>query len=102
VKRDANNLFRRKNIMCNSKYLYRVAIIFSLTLYGCSSPYYGYSKAEWDALSINERIAIKEEYDAILATKNNQRSNEVIQERTESIIDFGSSRQSLYKKHTSR
>ena len=66
-------------------------------LYACSNPYYGYSKSEWESFSINKKIAIKEEYDAILRTKNNQRNSEKIRARTQSIIDYGSSRQDIIK-----
>ncbi|MGH1486136.1 MAG: hypothetical protein ACRBCI_07930 [Cellvibrionaceae bacterium] len=73
------------------------AAIVLVMLTACANPYYGYSKEGWDSLSINQKIAIKEEYQLMLDNKNNRKNTDKIEERTQSIIDYGSSRQ-IYTK----
>lgn len=56
---------------------------------GCSSPYYGYTKQEWDGFSEKEQAAIKAEYQTVIDAKNNQAHTDKINDRTQSVIDYG-------------
>jgi len=56
---------------------------------GCSTPYYGYSKEGWESLSDEERIAKKEEYQVIIDSKKQQAHKDIIDARTQSVIDLG-------------
>ena len=60
-----------------------------IALLGCSTPYYGYSKDDWNNLSEEERIAIKKEYQFIIEARERQKHEDVIDARTQSVIDLG-------------
>ena len=60
-----------------------------LAIQGCSTPYYGYSKEDWNSLSEEERIAIKKEYQSIIDSNREQQHKDILDERTQSIIDRG-------------
>ncbi len=79
------------------KRLYKISLAFiaSAFLLACSTPYYGYTKEDWDNLTEQERINIKDEYRAILATKNNQAHADKIDTRKQSIINYGIEKQEL-------
>ena len=62
-----------------------VVVVFQ----GCSTPNYGYSKEGWKSLSEEERVTIKEEYQAIIDSKKKQAHKDIIDARTQSIIDRG-------------
>ena len=73
------------NIMNNSIKILLVII----ALQGCSTPYYGHSKIEWDNLSEVEKVAVKKEYQFIIDSKVTQKHKDIIDARTQSVIDFG-------------
>lgn len=69
-----------------------VAFIMGLvcaTIIGCSMFYYGYTKDEWNVLSEEEQLRVKEEYKRVMATKNEQEAKNTIDKRTDSILDYG-------------
>ena len=56
---------------------------------GCSTTYYGHSKTEWDMLSKEEQTTIIEEYQFIIESKRKQEHKDIIDARTESVIELG-------------
>ena len=60
-----------------------------LVLSGCSTPYFGYSEGEWNNLSEDEQAAIKAEYQPIIDARAKQAHQDIIDERTESVINLG-------------
>jgi len=73
----------------NSLYKSITILLITISLQGCSTPYYGHSKSEWDKLSEEEQIAMKKEYQLIIDSKKEQKHKNIIDERTQSIIDRG-------------
>ncbi len=71
-------------------------MISASLLQACSSPYYGYTKNEWDSLTDEQRTIVKEEYQAVITARNNQSHTDKLDERTQSIIEFGVNRQFKY------
>jgi len=51
--------------------------------------YFGHSKAEWDKLTDDEKATVKEEYQTVIDSKNEQAHADKIKERTQSVIDYG-------------
>jgi len=72
------------------KYILFILII-GLSVSGCSTPYFGHTKEEWDKLSEKEKTEVKKEYGTVLETRDNQANTDKINKRTQSIIDLGSS-----------
>jgi PBP1b-binding outer membrane lipoprotein LpoB len=66
-----------------------VLLLVILVFQGCSTPYYGHSKASWEDLSEEERTAIKKEYQFIIDSKKEQAHVDKIDARTQSVIDHG-------------
>lgn len=64
-------------------------VFFIAIIQGCSTPYYGYSKSDWYALSIIERAEIEKEYEFVKNTRKEQKHKDIINARTQSIIDLG-------------
>jgi hypothetical protein len=64
-------------------------MLATATLMGCSSPYYGYSQQEWNSLSEEEKLSIKKQYLQIVDSKVEQRHEDRIDARTQSVIDRG-------------
>lgn len=64
-------------------------IFVVVIMQGCATPYYGYSKSDWDAMSEIDKVAIKEEYEFIKNTQAQQKHKDIIGARTQSIIDRG-------------
>lgn len=60
-----------------------------IIIQACSSPFYGYSKRDWDRLSAEQQNAIQEEYQAIVDLKQTQAHTDALDSRTQSIIDYG-------------
>lgn len=60
-----------------------------ITIQGCSTLYYGHTKEDWDNLSEEEKIAIKEEYQFIVDSKKEKAHKDIIDARTQSIIERG-------------
>ena len=65
------------------------AIITITFLQGRSTPYYGYSKSDWDALSEVDKTLIEKEYVFIKNTREGQKLKDMINARTQSIIHLG-------------
>ena len=70
-------------------------LIISIMIQGCSAPYFGHTKEEWDNLSEKEKTVVKKEYQAVLDTRDKQAHADKINARTESIIDYGSGQSTL-------
>ena len=71
------------------KYILSI-IMISIVIQGCSPPYFGHTKEEWDKLSEKEKADVKKEYQAVLDTRDNRANTDKIENRTQSIIDMGS------------
>jgi len=55
----------------------------------CATPYYGYSKSDWDKLTDEEQNAAKAEYKTIIDEKNEQRHQDTIDGMKQNVIDRG-------------
>jgi len=62
-------------------------IFFLLMTAACTGPYFGHTKKQWDNLTDIEKHSIKQEYQTVLDSRNNQAYAKKIIERTESIIN---------------
>ena len=69
------------------------ALIVALLTQACSSPYFGRTKEGWNNLTEEERMAVKKEYQAIIDARSEETHTDIINERTQSIIDYGVSKQ---------
>lgn len=65
------------------------AIFIMILLQGCSTPYFGYSEKEWQKLSDEERAVKREEYQPIIDSRGERAHTDVIDARTQSVIDRG-------------
>ncbi len=65
------------------------ALVIVVLLQGCSTGYFGHTKAEWDTLSDVEKATVKEEYQTIINVKNAQAHTDKTEARTQSVIDYG-------------
>jgi len=59
-----------------------------VTTQGCSAPYFGHTKEQWDNLSLKEKMIVKEEYQTVIDLKNDQSHTDKINERSQSIINY--------------
>lgn len=75
----------RENGICAAAVL---ALAFGLG--ACASPWYGYSHDEWRRLSAEELAAARAEYDFIVDQREAQKHDDLIDDRKQSIIDYGS------------
>lgn len=73
------------------KSLYYLLLFFILStlIQSCSAPYYGYTKEKWDSFTEQEKVTIKKEYQVITSIRNAQNHTDKINERTQSVIDYG-------------
>lgn len=73
------------------KSLHRCTVFFviALAIAGCATPYYGFSKEEWNSYTEEERMAIKAEYQDIMALQEDQKRRDAHNAITQSIIDRG-------------
>ncbi|MDI9246568.1 hypothetical protein [Marinobacter sp. CHS3-4] len=67
-------------------------LVFSLALSGCATPYYGLSEKEWSKLSDEEKEAVKADYQDLMALREDQKSRDAHDARTQSIIDWANNR----------
>jgi len=58
-------------------------------LQACTTQHYGHTKNEWDNFSKEEKMAIKLEYQEIIDSRNKQDHKNIIESRTEQVIDMG-------------
>ena len=63
--------------------------MLSIMVQGCSTPYYGYTKENWNDFTEEEKALIKNEYQAITDIRNSQSHANKINKRTQSVIDYG-------------
>lgn len=63
-------------------------LLLIITIQGCSTPYYGHTKRDWERLSAEEQSAVKAEYQAIVDYKRNQAHDDTLDARTQSIVDY--------------
>ncbi len=67
-----------------------VRCLFVIVVFqGCSTPYYGHSKEDWEKLSEEEHVAIKKEYQFIVDSRKEQTHKNTINAKTQSVIDLG-------------
>jgi len=72
---------------------YSIIILLTINMaYGCSAPYYGYTRSEWDNLTEEKKAAIKDEYKIIIDSRNEQKHTDKINSRTQSVLESGVSR----------
>jgi len=64
-------------------------LLLALTSTACATSYYGYSKEEWDKLSVEQQQAAKQEYEEILKKKNDWEQDQLLRERDEQVIRRG-------------
>jgi len=65
------------------------ALLFLLSVPACTTPYYGYSKEDWGKLTKDEQTAVKSEYELIVESRREQVHRDIIDARTQSVIDLG-------------
>lgn len=58
-------------------------------LVSCATPYYGYSKEEWQKFTGKEKKAAQKEYEDIIQFKYRQEHEEQFEERKQSVINRG-------------
>jgi TRAP-type C4-dicarboxylate transport system substrate-binding protein len=63
--------------------------IVTILLMSCATPYYGYSKAEWQKLSEEEKKTIQTEYDAIIQFNYRQEHEDQFDDRKQLVIKRG-------------
>ena len=74
-------------LISNSEKLCTILVI--ILLLGCATPYYGYSKTEWEKLSDEEKKAAQTEYDEIIQFKYRQKHEDQFEDRKQQIINRG-------------
>jgi len=67
-------------------------VVVLLTTFGCTKPYYGYSKTEWEELTEEEQQAVKSQYARVLHDKDTMRHEDMIDDRKQQVIDLGVSK----------
>ena len=58
-------------------------------LASCATPYYGYSKQEWQKLTEVEKKAAQKEYEEIIRFKYHQKHEDQLEDRKQSVINRG-------------
>ena len=81
-------MYRTISLLCG--------MIALLLLSSCATPYYGYSKAEWEQLSPEQQNSIKSEYDQALHYKNTMAHEDMIEGRKQDVVDWGVSKSGGY------
>ena len=81
--------FDWKIISLFKKLLKQSIAIVTFLLMSCATPYYGYSKAEWQKLSVQEKKTIQAEYDAIIQFKYRQEHEDQFEDRKQQVIKRG-------------
>ncbi|WP_455220375.1 hypothetical protein [Kaarinaea lacus] len=69
--------------------LHIIIIIIILVLSACATPYYGYSKKEWERLSEEEKQAAQAEYKEIINYKLRRKHEDQFEARKQQIIQRG-------------
>ncbi len=64
-------------------------LLLVIAAQACSTPYYGYTKRDWDRLSVEEQSTVKNEYQAIVGLKREQVHKDALDARTQSIVEYG-------------
>lgn len=64
-------------------------LLITIFCAACVHPYFGYTEAEWNRLPEKQQQAIKAEYQPIIDAKRAQRHEDLIDERTQQVIDLG-------------
>lgn len=68
---------------------YAFFFIVSFSMIGCSTPYYGYTKEDWNSLTKEKQDEVKAEYQSMVDIRENQRRMQPIDARTHSIMNYG-------------
>lgn len=69
--------------------LFNLASLLTLLLCGCATPYFGYSKADWNALSPEEQQAAKAGYQQVIDERLKLYHEDQIDEFKGKIIEQG-------------
>ena len=74
--------------------MFKIFAILSLAvtaflMVSCATPYYGYSKQEWQKLSEEEKQAVQTEYEEIIQFKYRQEHEDQFDDRKHQIINRG-------------
>ncbi len=64
---------------------YIIAIVSGFVFLGCSTFYYGYSKAEWYSLTESEQVLAKQEYLQVIEEHNKNIHGDPREEATEAF-----------------
>ena len=64
-------------------------LVIAAAVAGCATPYFGHTKEAWEKLTKEEKEEIKKEYKLVVDSKNNQRHDDKINSRKQSILDQG-------------
>jgi hypothetical protein len=69
-----------------------------LALNACSVFYFGHTKEEWNRLTEAEKSAVKVEYQQAINSREEEKHTDIINSRTQSVIDYGAGKTGPLKK----
>ena len=79
---------KKAKLILNS--LCKIALLIAAPLVtSCATPYYGYSKQEWQQFSEEDKQAIEAEYEEIIQFKYRQTHEDQFEERKQQVIKRG-------------
>ena len=64
-------------------------VIAALLIAGCATPYYGYSKEEWQKPSGEEKKMAQKEYEEIIQLKYRQEHEDQFEQQKQKVINRG-------------
>lgn len=73
------------------KQLNHFLIMLLVLVFGqsCSASYFGHTEEEWNKLTEEEQMIIKNDYQTVLDAQRNQPHTDKIKERLQSVVDYG-------------
>ena len=75
--------------MLVEKLIKQSLVIATLLIVGCATPYYGYSKEEWQKLSDEEKKVAEKEYEEIIQFKYRQEHEDQFEHQKQKMINRG-------------
>jgi len=69
--------------------LQSLVLFLALILNGCATPYYGYSREDWEHLSAKEKQAVQAEYQEIINYRYRQNHEDQFEARKQQVIQHG-------------
>lgn len=91
-------LFRPDYKISQMKKLNIFLIASALALNACSIFYFGHTKEEWNRLTEAEKSAAKAEYQQAINSREEEKHTDIINSRTQSVIDYGAGKTGPIKK----